>query len=47
MLKQETRQFFFKKNFFVGKSNKTIFQVSKSQPQDNISTKKLSKEFLP
>ena len=46
MLKQESRQL-KKKIFFVGKSNKTIFQDSKSQPQDNISTRKPSKEFLP
>ena len=47
MLKQETRQLFKKIVFFVGKSNKTIFQDSQSQPQDNISTRKLSKEFFP
>ena len=47
MLRQETRQFKKKIVFFVGKSNKTIFQDSKSQRQDNISTRKLSKEFFP
>ena len=31
--------------FFVGQSNKTIFQDSKSQPRDNISTRKLAKSI--